>query len=502
MKFNYKRTILCSLAFGWIALFWGSYDMFMQKIDYDVFGLSSTLHGVILAMDNVFGLLLLPLFGKLSDKHAVGRFGRRKPFVVIGTITEMIGFTGVCVFASLGKDFFAPFIVCLMITLASMAAYRSPALALVPDVNPDKFRSKANAISNIVSVVTTVLALLYFLLLMPTEKNNIHGYYAYGGAMLLTTLVLMVWFIIAVKEPKFLDDVQLEIEQETALNQSENKDKAVVLDENTENESAEIITADSTEIAADVETRGIGSTPDVDTSDSLLHLPNIDDTAYEHSMLVPTKEKLKAFRDNRFFKRACILGIVFCFYMAYNALTTNFMKYSEYVLNFSQPIIPLILAQAGAMVAFPFASWLAKKIGRRNTILIGFIVMVAGFAASFPFTEPHPVLYVLFLVLGVSFGLAMVNIYPFFLESTAEEAIGKDTGVFSVSMTFAMVVTPILSGVLIDNTGSLFGGYENAGFRVLFPYCMLFLVIAVVLTALIKSPNKLIFKRNKADKEV
>ena len=53
MKFNLKRTLLCSLAFGWISLFWGSYDAIMQSIDYDVFGLDSVLHGVIIAADNI-----------------------------------------------------------------------------------------------------------------------------------------------------------------------------------------------------------------------------------------------------------------------------------------------------------------------------------------------------------------------------------------------------------------------------------------------------------------
>lgn len=102
MKFNWKRTVLCSLAFGWISLFWGSYDSIMQSINYDVFGLNSVWHGVIIAADNILGLILLPLFGKLSDK-AKSPFGNRKPFIVIGTIISMIGFMGVCVFASLGK---------------------------------------------------------------------------------------------------------------------------------------------------------------------------------------------------------------------------------------------------------------------------------------------------------------------------------------------------------------------------------------------------------------
>ena len=65
MKFNWKRTFLCSLAFVWISLFWGAYDAILQTMDYGVFGLNEVWHGVIIAMDNILGLILLPLFGRL-----------------------------------------------------------------------------------------------------------------------------------------------------------------------------------------------------------------------------------------------------------------------------------------------------------------------------------------------------------------------------------------------------------------------------------------------------
>lgn len=489
MKFNFKRTALCSLAFGWIALFWGSYDSFMQIVDYDVFGLSSIWHGVIIASDNILGLIFLPLFGKLSDATKGERFGKRKPYIIFGTIVEMIGFAGVCLFASLGKDYFIPFLICLLFTLASMAAYRSPALALVPDVNPDKYRSKANAVSNVVSVITTVLALVYYYVFMPP---NFEGFWAYGAAMILTTLALLIWFCISVKEVKFRSDMFLEsnyvAEMEAIDAECKRKNGELQLPEENPTDAEE--TAYSTSHALDVVSF---------TEDSMLHLPSFDSALRHESYLEHRSQKMeeaesgvkkkKSFRENVNFGRLCILAIVFCFYMAYNALTSNFIKYAEYILHFAkgQAIIPLILAQLSAMLAFPLASWLSGKIGRRNTILIGFALMLTGFGASIAFTTPHPLLYVLFMVLGVSFGLTMVNIYPFFLESSESDKIGQDTGVFSVAMTLAMVVTPILSGFLIDTTGGWFGGGENAGFSILFPYCMVFLVLAFILTALIKN---------------
>lgn len=466
----------------------------MQIVDYDVFGLSSLWHGVIIASDNILGLIFLPLFGKLSDSTKGSRYGKRKPYIVFGTIVEMIGFAGVCVFASLGKDYFIPFLVCLFFTLASMAAYRSPALALVPDVNPDKYRSTANAISNIVSVLTTVIALVFFLVFMPPKFN---GFYVYGAAMIGVTAILLVWFCVSVKEVKFRNDMYLEndfVAEQEALDAEKRK-------LNSELKAPEEEAPLNPEDAAYSENHGLDVVSF--TEDSLLHLPSFDSALRHESYLEKRREKMeelesgvpkkkKSFRENVNFGRICILAIVFCFYMAYNALTSNFIKYAEYILHFAkgQAIIPLILAQLAAMLAFPLASWLANKIGRRNTILIGFALMLIGFGSSVAFTEPHPLLYVLFMVLGVSFGLTMVNIYPFFLESSASDKIGEDTGVFSVSMTLAMVVTPILSGFLIDSTGSWFGGGSNAGFRILFPYCMVFLILAGILTALIKSKKK------------
>lgn len=483
MKFNLKRTLYCSLAFGWISLFWGSYDAIMQSIDYDVFGLDSVLHGVIIAADNILGLFLLPLFGRLSDKTHTS-FGSRKPFIVAGTVLSMIGFMGVCVFASLGKDYFLPFIICLLVTLASMAAYRSPALALVPDVNPDRFRSMANAVSNVVSVVLTVVAMLYFYVFMMFD-----GYYAIGAAFAATTFVMLIIFCATVHENKFKADM---------LSESEFAAEQERIDAEIRRRNSELRDTYSGEEEIILTSKNHALDVQAFTEDSLLHLPSFD-AALSHEYLSRKKRERSesrkegkshnSFRNKASFTRFCILAVVFCFYMTYNALTSNFVKYAEFILGFKQneAIIPLILAQAAAMIAFPAASFLAGKIGRRNTMLIGFAIMIASFSGSIAFSSPHPVLYVLFFLLGISFGLVMVNIYPFFLETSLGTKLGEDTGIFSMAMTVAMVITPILSGALISATNGWFGGGEYDGFRILFPYSILFLVLAFILTAVIKT---------------
>lgn len=481
MKFNWKRTLLCSLAFGWISLFWGSYDSILQAINYDVYHLNSVWHGLIIASDNILGLFLLPLFGRLSD-HAHSKFGNRKPFVVIGTIISCVGFMGVCVFASLGQDYFVPYLICLMIALASMAAYRSPALALVPDLNPDKFRNVANAVSNVVSVILTVLAQLYFYVFMMFD-----GFYAIGASIVVTTMVMLAWFSFSVHENQFKLDAERENREAEEQEKKEAEEKKAL---------AELSSSEDEDTAApaeEISSAAFEMAP-VKEQEEVLSLPSIESALspgfFKHEN-ADEKKKRRSARGVLAFNRVCILLVVFCFYMAYNAMTSNFIKYAEYILNFKQneAIIPLILAQVAAMAAFPLASVLASKIGRKFTMLIGFALMIIAFGSSFPFTSASPVLYVIFIVLGISFGLVMVNIYPFFLETTKADQIGTDTGVFATSMTIAMAVTPLLSGLLIDTTGGWFGGGDNAGFRVLFPYCIVFLALALIVTAIIRSSH-------------
>ena len=91
MKLNYKRTIFVGFAFFLICLFWQAYDTLIPKILTDKFGMSQTWSGVIMALDNVLALFLLPLFGHLSDK-CKSRFGRRTPYIVIGTVLACVLF--------------------------------------------------------------------------------------------------------------------------------------------------------------------------------------------------------------------------------------------------------------------------------------------------------------------------------------------------------------------------------------------------------------------------
>ena len=89
MKLNYKRTLLVGFAFFLICTFWQAYDTIIPKILTDKFGLSQSISGAVMAIDNLLALFLLPWFGSISDRTTT-RFGKRKPFVLIGTVIVCI----------------------------------------------------------------------------------------------------------------------------------------------------------------------------------------------------------------------------------------------------------------------------------------------------------------------------------------------------------------------------------------------------------------------------
>ena len=93
MKLNYKKTIFVGFAFFLICAFWQAYDSIVPMMLVNKFGLSQTVSGVIMSLDNVIAIFLLPLFGSLSDKTKT-RFGRRTPYIVIGTIVAALSFFG------------------------------------------------------------------------------------------------------------------------------------------------------------------------------------------------------------------------------------------------------------------------------------------------------------------------------------------------------------------------------------------------------------------------
>ena len=157
MKLNYARTFLIGLAFLSISAFWQMYDNLVPLILQGTFHMNETITGVIMAGDNVLAVFLLPLLGSLSDK-ADTRFGKRTPFIVAGTALAVVLMLLLPV-ADRRQDL-ALFVTALFCLLIAMGLYRSPAVALMPDLTPKPLRSQANAIINLMGALGGVYTLV------------------------------------------------------------------------------------------------------------------------------------------------------------------------------------------------------------------------------------------------------------------------------------------------------------------------------------------------------
>lgn len=144
-------------AFLSICAFWQTYDNIIPLMLQNSFGLGETTTGVLMAMDNVLAIFLLPVFGALSDRVDT-KWGKRTPFIVVGTVLAVIFYMVLPAAANAQK--LVIYVVALFAVLVSVGLYRSPAVALMPDVTPAPLRSKANAIINLMGAVGGVYALI------------------------------------------------------------------------------------------------------------------------------------------------------------------------------------------------------------------------------------------------------------------------------------------------------------------------------------------------------
>ncbi|MBO5207692.1 MAG: MFS transporter [Clostridia bacterium] len=194
MKLNYKRTILVGFAFFLISAFWQAYDTIVPLILTNKFEMEQVWSGVIMSLDNVFAVFLLPVFGTLSDKTST-KFGKRTPFIFFGTIfaaifLSLLGFISNLVL----------FVTILLFSLLSMATFRSPAVALMPDVTLKPLRSKGNAIINLMGTAGGMIVLGLSMIFGTNEKGKT-DFSVYLISVSLLMLGALVVFLVTVKEP-------------------------------------------------------------------------------------------------------------------------------------------------------------------------------------------------------------------------------------------------------------------------------------------------------------
>lgn len=221
MKLNTKRTFFIGLAFMSICSFWQLYDQMIPLMLEATFHLSATIIGVIMSFDNILALFMLPLFGTLSDKIDT-KLGKRTPFILIGTLLAA-SFMILIPIASNIKSLML-FILALAVTLIAMQSYRSPAVALMPDLTPKPLLSKANAIINLMGAVGGILSLVLIKLLVPEGVSNYLPLFISVAAIMLMSVAIL---IITVKEKKLAAEIE---KQEESIEENTNQGKKLPKD--------------------------------------------------------------------------------------------------------------------------------------------------------------------------------------------------------------------------------------------------------------------------------
>lgn len=179
------------------------YDSIIPLMLQNTFHLGETVTGALMAMDNVLAIFLLPLFGTLSDK-ADTKIGKRMPFIVGGTLLAVTLL--LLLSAADKKQSLVMFLSILFLLLLSMGLYRSPAVALMPDLTPNRLRSKANAVINLMGAVGGVYALIMIKLLVGAGErpDYLPLFISIGGLMMVAVAVLFA----TVKEKRIAEEIK------------------------------------------------------------------------------------------------------------------------------------------------------------------------------------------------------------------------------------------------------------------------------------------------------
>lgn len=425
MKLNYKRTVLIGLAFLSICAFWQMYDSIIPLILQNTFGIGETLTGTIMAADNVLAIFLLPLFGALSDKTDT-RFGRRMPFIVTGTVLAVI-FLMLLPIADRQVNVVL-FIVSLFALLVSMGLYRSPAVALMPDLTPNKLRSKGNAIINLMGAVGGVYTLIMIKLLVGKgDRPDYMPLFVSVAALMVISVGILV---ITISEKKIEAKVAAEI-------------KAY---------------EDSTGLKVETE--------DTIEEEQLLEAEkNSSDENKGKTVKMQMPPEVKR-------SMAFLLTSIFLWFTAYNAVTTAFSRYTKVVWHLEGGGFAdcLMVATVAAILSYVPIGNLAGRIGRKKTILVGIVLMSICYFAAIFVGQYHGLVNVAFAVIGIGWAAINVNSYPMIVEMSKGSDIGKFTGTYYTFSMAAQILTPILSGFLL----------ENVSYRILFPYAFVFSVLAFI----------------------
>ena len=190
MKFNYGKIFLLGFGFFGVSVIWGVYNAFVPIFLANKFNLAPAFIGFFMTLDNIAALFIQPPVGAWSDRLRTP-IGRRLPFILIGAPITALAFGLIPLAAVLPL-----FVACTSTLLLSAALWRTPVVALMPDITPSQKRSQANGIINFMGGIGTIIALQTGGMLY---KMNAAFPFWLGSALVVIAALIVFLFI---KEPK------------------------------------------------------------------------------------------------------------------------------------------------------------------------------------------------------------------------------------------------------------------------------------------------------------
>ena len=419
MKLNYKRVMLVGMAFFLISAFWQAYDAIVPLILTNHFGMPQTASGAVMSLDNVLAVFMLPIFGALSDRTNT-RFGKRTPFIFFGTIVAVISF--VCLtlidnyqlakvnaagFPAVEGDAaealqkltwqltltniwpLVGFIATLLVVLIAMATFRSPAVALMPDVTVKPLRSKANAVINLMGTAGGIIVLILGMV-FATSKNKFMSYTGYVLAVCAVMLLGFLLFLLTVKEKKWASEME------------------------------------------------------EDTVKYGLAEPASPETATK-------KEKLPPAQLRSLLLILASVALWFIGYNSitskYSVYASNVLGFDY---NFTL-IVAQAAAIVSYIPVGMISSKLGRKKTILAGVIMLATAFAVGTLVS-PDT-PAVIMYPVFALAGIGWASINVNSFPMVVELARGGDVGKYTGYYYTASMAAQIVAPILSGLLYDLIG-------------------------------------------------
>ena len=614
LKLDYPQTIKVGFAFAIIMIFWTAYDFVVPLLLENAFGLSNTLRGLIMGLDNLLSLFLLPVFGRISDKakgKLVQKWGRRTPFIVFGTIAAVVfmifvpitahkqlqradvirtsyeqmlnddafmserlnqfygntaydydkeyientlglseadykairydsnlvaksGFLGIggteyfykgaevslsdtvttdkgetvkvsdikemndrydlCVKSGMntwiservnedmlqsqaGITSISLYMVMLLFTLVAMATFRSPAVALMPDVTPKPLRSQGNAMINLMGGIGSAIAFLIYTIALIFESLN--SFAIIFGAVACGMIALLVCFILLVNERKMFKRCEEICEEFHITDADEEANDLKKIEEEIvefESESEKAAT-----LPTDVSLEGERVEQELAKRGKRLSFTEKMECKFneKYKDLSP-EERKKKLEKAKFVSFLLILASIFMWFMGYNAVSSNLSIYCVKALNLKASVASIIsgVSMGVSAIAFIPVGYLAAKIGRKKSIMIGFALAVVSFVLIFAAVQantnqliPAALFALFYLIAGFGLIIANVNTFPMVVELAKAEDCGKYTGFYYTATMSAQAITPFIAGLVMDYVGK----------RFLFLYSAICVVIAIVI---------------------